>query len=92
MANDAMYKQMSAKLGFIAALDQSGGSTPGALRAYGILDSAWHGDEAEMFGLIAVPLVAAGPARAQTLRRRSPATHEPRRPAASRADDRHPDA
>jgi fructose-bisphosphate aldolase, class I len=52
MANDAMYKQMSAKPGFIAALDQSGGSTPGALRAYGIPDSAWHGDEAEMFGLM----------------------------------------
>jgi fructose-bisphosphate aldolase class I len=49
MANDAMYKQMSTKPGFIAALDQSGGSTPGALRAYGIPDSAWHGDEAEMF-------------------------------------------
>src|SRR5262245_30577649 len=52
MANDAMYKQMSAKPGFIAALDQSGGSTPGALRAYGIPDSAWHGDEAEMFRLV----------------------------------------
>ncbi len=33
MTNDAMYKQMSAKPGFVAALDQSGGSTPGALRA-----------------------------------------------------------
>ena len=52
MANDAMYRQMSAKPGFIAALDQSGGSTPGALRAYGIPDSAWHGDEAEMFRLM----------------------------------------
>jgi fructose-bisphosphate aldolase class I len=52
MANDAMYEQMSAKPGFIAALDQSGGSTPGALRAYGIPDSAWHGDEAEMFKLM----------------------------------------
>ena len=52
MANDAMYKQMSAKPGFVAALDQSGGSTPGALRAYGIPDSAWHGDEAEMFRLM----------------------------------------
>jgi len=52
MANDAMYKQISAKPGFIAALDQSGGSTPGALRAYGIADSAWHGDEAEMFKLV----------------------------------------
>jgi fructose-bisphosphate aldolase class I len=52
MANDEMLKQMSAKPGFIAALDQSGGSTPGALRAYGIPDSAWHGDEAEMFRLM----------------------------------------
>jgi fructose-bisphosphate aldolase class I len=52
MANDAMYKQVSAKPGFVAALDQSGGSTPGALRAYGIPDSAWHGDEAEMYKLM----------------------------------------
>src|SRR5262249_57907851 len=40
MANDEMLKQMSAKPGFIAALDQSGGSTPGARRAYGIADTA----------------------------------------------------
>ena len=37
---------------FVAALDQSGGSTPGALRAYGIPDTAWHGDETEMFRLM----------------------------------------
>lgn len=37
--------------GFIAALDQSGGSTPGALRLYGIPDTAYHGD-AEMFALM----------------------------------------
>jgi len=37
--------------GFIAALDQSGGSTPKALRLYGIQESAWSGD-AEMMGLI----------------------------------------
>ncbi|KMO36267.1 fructose-1,6-bisphosphate aldolase [Methylobacterium variabile] len=37
--------------GFIAALDQSGGSTPGALRAYGIPDTA-YGDEGEMFALM----------------------------------------
>ena len=52
MANDAMYQQVSAKPGFVAALDQSGGSTPGALRAYGIPDRAWNGDEAEMFELM----------------------------------------
>jgi len=52
VANDDMHKQMSGKPGFVAALDQSGGSTPGALRAYGIQDSAWHGDEAEMFKLM----------------------------------------
>src|ERR1700749_3433369 len=48
MANDKMMSQMSGKAGFIAALDQSGGSTPGALRLYGIPDSAYSGD-AEMF-------------------------------------------
>lgn len=42
---------MAGKGGFIAALDQSGGSTPGALRQYGIADSAYHGDS-EMFRLI----------------------------------------
>jgi fructose-bisphosphate aldolase class I len=40
--------QMTSGKGFIAALDQSGGSTPGALRAYGISESAYSGD-AEMF-------------------------------------------
>jgi len=39
MADDRMMAQMSSKDGFIAALDQSGGSTPGALRLYGIPDS-----------------------------------------------------
>lgn len=47
--------EMMAKIadgnGFIAALDQSGGSTPKALKGYGIEEGAWAGDE-EMFGLI----------------------------------------
>jgi fructose-bisphosphate aldolase class I len=47
----AMDAQMSDKPGFIAALDQSGGSTPGALRLYGIPDSAYSGDN-EMFALM----------------------------------------
>ena len=51
MADDKMMMQMSGKDGFIAALDQSGGSTPGALRLYGIPDSAYSGD-AEMFRLM----------------------------------------
>jgi fructose-bisphosphate aldolase class I len=38
--------------GFIAALDQSGGSSPKALAAYGLDDSAWGGDQEKMFGLI----------------------------------------
>jgi fructose-bisphosphate aldolase class I len=46
-----MMAQMSANPGFIAALDQSGGSTPGALRLYGIPDDAYHGEE-EMFRLM----------------------------------------
>ena len=51
MSNEAMLEQISHKGGFIAALDQSGGSTPGALRQYGIPDTAYSG-EAEMFKLI----------------------------------------
>jgi len=51
MANDKMRTQISSKDGFIAALDQSGGSTPGALRLYGIADSAYKGD-VEMFRLM----------------------------------------
>ncbi len=51
MANDKMMAQMSGKGGFIAALDQSGGSTPGALRLYGIPDSAYKSQE-EMFRLV----------------------------------------
>ncbi|MBN3762570.1 fructose bisphosphate aldolase [Burkholderia sp. Ac-20365] len=51
MANEKMLAQMSDKAGFIAALDQSGGSTPGALRQYGIPDDAYSGD-ADMFKLI----------------------------------------
>src|SRR5712671_2979827 len=51
MTNDKMMAQMSGEGGFIAALDQSGGSSPGALRLYGIPDTAYAG-EAEMFRLI----------------------------------------
>jgi fructose-bisphosphate aldolase class 1 len=40
MASDRMMAQISGQEGFIAALDQSGGSTPGALRLYGIPDDA----------------------------------------------------
>lgn len=47
----SMRTQMSTKAGFIAALDQSGGSTPGALRLYGIPENAYSGD-AEMFKLM----------------------------------------
>ena len=51
MADETMAAQMSGKPGFIAALDQSGGSTPDALRLYGIADSAYSGED-EMFALI----------------------------------------
>src|SRR5450755_2707512 len=44
----AMSDQVAKKPGFLAALDQSGGSTPGALRLYGIPESAYSG-EAEMY-------------------------------------------
>ena len=51
MHDDEMMARVSGADGFIAALDQSGGSTPGALREYGIPDNAYSGD-AEMFRLM----------------------------------------
>lgn len=47
----AMLDQIKSGQGFIAALDQSGGSTPKALKGYGIEADAFSNDE-EMFGLI----------------------------------------
>ena len=47
----AQLQRMKTHPGFIAALDQSGGSTPGALRAYGITDDAWS-SEPEMFTIV----------------------------------------
>jgi fructose-bisphosphate aldolase, class I len=47
----AQLQKMQHQPGFIAALDQSGGSTPGALRAYGIKENAWANDE-QMFALV----------------------------------------
>jgi fructose-bisphosphate aldolase class I len=49
--NEEMNAKMEQGDGFIAALDQSGGSTPKALKGYGIDGDAWASDE-EMFGLI----------------------------------------
>ena len=44
-------QKMKTHPGFVAALDQSGGSTPHALRDYGIEDSAWSSPE-EMFAIV----------------------------------------
>jgi len=49
--NQQMFEQVKAGKGFIAALDQSGGSTPKALKLYGIDESEYSGDAA-MFDLI----------------------------------------
>ena len=49
--NEAMFHQMKSGKGFIAALDQSGGSTPKALALYG-LDESSYSNEAEMFDQI----------------------------------------
>ncbi|OOY05188.1 fructose bisphosphate aldolase [Thioclava sp. F28-4] len=51
MSNAKQTEQMREGNGFIAALDQSGGSTPKALRLYGIEEDAYNGEE-EMFDLI----------------------------------------
>ncbi len=49
--NDQQMHKMKTQPGFVAALDQSGGSTPQALRHYGIKENAWSNDE-EMFALV----------------------------------------
>jgi len=51
MIEQGMLDRITQGKGFIAALDQSGGSTPKALKGYGIEDGAWSSDE-EMFDLI----------------------------------------
>ena len=49
--NAEQLQKMKTHRGFIAALDQSGGSTPSALRAYGVKDTAWSTEE-EMFAVV----------------------------------------
>ena len=49
--NEQQRQQMKTHRGFIAALDQSGGSTPNALRLYGIKDGAWSSED-EMFAIV----------------------------------------
>ena len=48
---DQQLHKMKSQPGFVAALDQSGGSTPHALRLYGIKADAWSSEE-EMFALV----------------------------------------
>jgi len=50
-AQQAMMQKMTSQTGFIAALDQSGGSTPKALKLYGVDESAYSNDE-EMFAVV----------------------------------------
>jgi fructose-bisphosphate aldolase class I len=49
--NAPQLQKMQTQPGFIAALDQSGGSTPNALRSYGIKEGAWSTEE-EMFAIV----------------------------------------
>ncbi|WP_095175769.1 MULTISPECIES: fructose bisphosphate aldolase [Blautia] len=49
--NTEQVNRMSTGRGFIAALDQSGGSTPKALKLYGISEDSYHGDD-EMFDMV----------------------------------------
>jgi len=51
VGNEQQLQRMKTQPGFIAALDQSGGSTPKALSQYGIKDDAWASEE-EMFALV----------------------------------------
>jgi fructose-bisphosphate aldolase class I len=49
--NEGQLQKIKTSPGFVAALDQSGGSTPKALRLYGIQENAWSSDE-EMFTIV----------------------------------------
>src|SRR5207249_2558143 len=49
--NEQQLQKMKTQRGFIAALDQSGGSTPNALRLYGIKEDAWSSED-EMFAIV----------------------------------------
>src|SRR6266404_7442196 len=49
--NEEQLQKIKTAPGFVAALDQSGGSTPKALRQYGIQENAWSSDE-EMFTIV----------------------------------------
>ncbi|ANY20549.1 Fructose-bisphosphate aldolase class 1 [Tsuneonella dongtanensis] len=51
MNQQQMTDRIATGEGFIAALDQSGGSTPKALTGYGVAEGSWNGDD-EMFALI----------------------------------------
>lgn len=51
MPNAEQHQKMKSAPGFVAALDQSGGSTPKALRLYGVAEDTYSGDD-EMFDLI----------------------------------------
>lgn len=51
MVDAKMLNKITSAPGFIAALDQSGGSTPGALRLYGVAETDYNGDD-EMYRLI----------------------------------------
>src|SRR6186997_1931703 len=50
-SHEQQQQQMKTHPGFIAALDQSGGSTPNALRLYGIKEGAWSNED-EMFAIV----------------------------------------
>src|SRR5262252_444614 len=49
--NEQQFQKMKSHPGFIAALDQSGGSTPKALALYGIKEGAWSNED-EMFAIV----------------------------------------
>jgi len=49
--NEQQLQKMKSQAGFVAALDQSGGSTPKALATYGIKESAWSNED-EMFAIV----------------------------------------
>ena len=71
--NEEQRNEMATRRGFIAALDQSGGSTPKALALYGIPEHA-YGNEGQMFDLMHQGARAAD-RESQLHRRQDPGNH-----------------
>ena len=71
--HEDMLDKVRSSTGFLAALDQSGGSTPKALLAYGVEESEYDGDD-EMFDMVHACLLYTSPSPRDGLLSRMPSS------------------